>query len=563
MLGLFGQDTRNDNQAKVDAISRSQAVIEFMLDGTIVTANENFLQTVGYELGEITGKHHSMFVDPAYAQSAEYKRFWIDLAKGNFQSAVFRRVGKGGREIWIQASYNPVLDKSGKPVKVIKFATDITEQKNRAADQEAQMAALSRVQAVIELNLDGTVIWANENLLKTIGYSLDEIAGKHHRMFCDPAYTRTAEYEQFWNRLRSGEVIVAEFQRFGKGGREIWIDASYNPVFDAQGNLKKIVKFATDITERKRAEGIIAQLTDSLAKMAEGDLTGRIDTRFTGQYEELRIAFNQSLGRLFDIVTGLQETSRSLKTATGEILAGANDLSERTTKQAATIEQTSAAIEHLSSAVVENAKRAMTASEKASGVAASATEGGSVMSSANEAMAAIEASSAKISNIIGLIDDVAFQTNLLALNASVEAARAGDAGKGFAVVAVEVRRLAQSAAQASSEVKLLIEASAGEVKIGSRLVGQATETLRTILAGAHESSALIEQIAQANREQSGALEEVTIAVRQMDEMTQHNAALVEQTNAAIEQTEAQASELDSIIDIFKIQGAPTKVKRAA
>jgi methyl-accepting chemotaxis protein len=539
MLGLFGQNTRNDNQAKVDAISRSQAVIEFMLDGTIITANENFLQTVGYELGEITGKHHSMFVDPDYAQSAEYKQFWIDLAKGNFQSAVFRRVGKGGREIWIQASYNPVLDKSGKPVKVIKFATDITEQKNRAADQEAQMAALSRVQAVIELNLDGTVIWANENLLKTIGYSLDEIAGKHHRMFCDPAYTRTVEYEQFWNRLRSGEVIVAEFQRFGKGSREIWIDASYNPVFDARGDLKKIVKFATDITERKRAEGIIAQLTESLAKMAEGDLTGRIDTRFTGQYEELRVAFNQSLGRLFDIVTGLQETSRSLKTATGEILAGANDLSERTTKQAATIEQTSAAIEQLSSAVVENAKRATTASEKASGVAASATEGRSVMSSANEAMAAIEASSAKISNIIGLIDDVAFQTNLLALNASVEAARAGDAGKGFAVVAVEVRRLAQSAAQASSEVKVLIEASAGEVKI--------------ILAGAHESSALIEQIAQANREQSGALEEVTIAVRQMDEMTQHNAALVEQTNAAIEQTEAQASELDSIIDVFKIE----------
>ncbi len=563
MLGLFGQDTRNDNQAKVDAISRSQAVIEFMLDGTIITANENFLQTVGYELGEIIGKHHSMFVDPDYARSAEYKQFWNDLAKGNFQSAVFRRVGKSGREIWIQASYNPVLDKAGKPVKVIKFATDITEQKNRAADQEAQMAALSRVQAVIELNLDGTVIWANENLLKTIGYSLDEIAGKHHRMFCDPAYTRTAEYEQFWSRLRSGEVIVAEFQRFGKGGREIWIDASYNPVFDAQRNLKKIVKFATDITERKRAEGIIAHLTDSLARMAEGDLTGRIDTRFTGQYEDLRVAFNQSLGRLFDIVTGLQETSRSLKTATGEILAGANDLSERTTKQAATIEQTSAAIEQLSSAVVENAKRATTASEKASGVAASATEGGSVMSSANEAMAAIEASSAKISNIIGLIDDVAFQTNLLALNASVEAARAGDAGKGFAVVAVEVRRLAQSAAQASSEVKVLIEASAGEVKIGSRLVGQATETLKTILAGAHESSALIEQIAQANREQSGALEEVTIAVRQMDEMTQHNAALVEQTNAAIEQTEAQASELDSIIDVFTIRGAPTNLKRSA
>jgi methyl-accepting chemotaxis protein len=557
MLGRIGRNTRNDNQAKVDAIMRSQAVIEFTLDGLILDANDNFLSALGYELNEIVGKHHSIFVDREYAQTAEYKEFWADLAAGKFQSAAYRRIAKGGREIWIQASYNPVLDRSGKPVKIIKFATDITEQKNRAADHEAQTAALSRVQAVIELNLDGTVIRANDNLLKTIGYTLEEIVGKHHRMFCDPAYTRTTEYTQFWDRLRAGEIIAAEFQRFGKGGKEIWIDASYNPVFDAQGRLVKVVKFATDITERKRAEGIIAQLTESLGKMAEGDLTGRIDTQFTGQYEELRVAFNQSLGRLYNIVTGLQTTSRSLKTATSEILAGANDLSERTTKQASTIEQTSAAIEQLSSAVNENATRAATASQKARGLAADATEGGAVMNSANSAMAAIETSSGKISNIIGLIDDIAFQTNL---NASVEAARAGDAGKGFAVVAVEVRRLAQSAAQASSEVKTLIEASAQEVKAGSALVTKAAQKLTDILTGAQASSSLIDSIAQANGEQSSALEEVTIAVRQMDEMTQHNAALVEQTNAAIEQTEAQAAELDSVVDVFKLDGA-TKQSR--
>ena len=562
MLGLGGRNTRNDNQAKVDAIMRSQAVIEFSLDGVILAANNNFLSALGYELTEIEGKHHSMFVDPDYARSTEYRQFWADLAAGKFQSAAYRRIGKGGREIWIQASYNPVLDKSGKPVRIIKFATDITEQKNRAADYEAQSAALSRVQAVIELNLDGTVLRANDNLLNTIGYTLEEIVGKHHRMFCDPAYTRTAEYAQFWDRLRAGEIIAAEFQRFGKGGKEIWIDASYNPVFDAQGKLVKIIKFANDITERKRAEGIIAQLTASLEKMAEGDLSGRIDTCFTGQYEDLRVAFNQSLGRLFDIVDGLQRTSRSLKSATSEILAGANDLSERTTKQAATIEQTSAAIEQLSSAVTANATRAKNASQKARGLAADATEGGAVMNNANAAMAAIEVSSGKISNIIGLIDDVAFQTNLLALNASVEAARAGDAGKGFAVVAVEVRRLAQSAAQASSEVKTLIEASAHEVQAGSALVAKAAQKLTDILAGAQDSSTLIDSIAQANSEQSGALEEVMIAVRQMDEMTQHNAALVEQTNAAIEQTEAQAAELDSVIDVFKLQDAPAKLRIA-
>jgi methyl-accepting chemotaxis protein len=548
----FFQRNSNDDRAKVDAIMRSQAVIEFNLDGTILDANENFLKALGYELKEIVGKHHRMFVDPADANSTEYKQFWSDLAAGKFQSAVYRRIAKGGREIWIQATYNPVFDRAGKPVKVIKFATDITAQKNQAADHEAQIAAISRVQAVIEFNLDGTVREANDNFLATIGYGKDEIVGKHHRMFCDPAYATSADYAKFWERLRAGEYVAAEFQRFGKGGKEIWIQASYNPILDATGKPVKVIKFATDITERKRAEGIIADLTTSLAKMAEGDLTGHIDTQFTGQYEQLRLSFNQSLGRLLDIVNGLQKTSRSLKTATSEILSGANDLSERTTRQAATIEETSASVEQLSTAVQENATRAATASQKAKAVSAGASEGGAVMNDANAAMAAIEVSSGKISNIIGLIDDIAFQTNLLALNASVEAARAGDAGKGFAVVAVEVRRLAQSAAGASAEIKQLIEASAGEVKNGSRLVGQAAEKLLDILEGAKESSALIDSIAQANGEQAGALDEVATAVRQMDEMTQHNAALVEETNAAIEQTEAQASELDRIVEVFKV-----------
>ncbi|MEQ8599195.1 MAG: methyl-accepting chemotaxis protein [Devosia sp.] len=551
MVGIsFGRSHR-DNAAKVAAISRSQAVIEFALDGTIITANENFLGAVGYGLDEIVGRHHSMFCDPDYAKSAEYKSFWADLAEGQFKSAAFQRFAKGGREVWIQASYNPVFDAAGKPIKVIKFATDITEQTQRSADLAAQIEAISRVQAVIAFNLDGTIIEANENFLTTVGYRLDEIVGQHHSMFCDPDYARTSEYAQFWERLRAGQFEAAEFQRFGKNGKEVWIQASYNPVLDAAGRVVKVVKFATDISERKRAEGIIAELTSSLARMAKGDLGGRIDHQFTGQYEQLRQAFNSSLEQLEDIVSGLRQASGALRTATAEILSGANDLSGRTTKQAATIEETSAAVEQLSSAVADNAKRAATASDKARSVSQNATEGGAVMNDATQAMTAIETSSSKISNIIGMIDDIAFQTNLLALNASVEAARAGDAGKGFAVVAVEVRRLAQSAASASSDVKALIEASAGEVRSGAQLVNLAAERLHDILAGAEESAVLIDAIATANRDQSGALEEVAVAVRQMDEMTQHNAALVEETNAAIEQTEAQAGELDRIVAVFR------------
>jgi methyl-accepting chemotaxis protein len=263
------------------------------------------------------------------------------------------------------------------------------------------------------------------------------------------------------------------------------------------------------------------------------------------------------------VVTGLRGTSRSLKTATGEILAGANDLSERTTKQAATIEETSAAMEQLSNTVLENAKRAEQASKLAGDVSTSAERGGRVMRVANAAMERITVSSSKISNIIGLIDDIAFQTNLLALNASVEAARAGDAGKGFAVVAVEVRRLAQSAAGASSEIKKLIEASGAEVASGSRLVAEAAQQLEAVLVSIRQNHALMEVIARDNREQASGIEEVTVAVRQMDEMTQHNAALVEETNAAIEQTEAQAVELDRVIDIFTLSEVAVEAKPKA
>jgi methyl-accepting chemotaxis protein len=296
----------------------------------------------------------------------------------------------------------------------------------------------------------------------------------------------------------------------------------------------------------------VSETQDVLGALANTDLTRRMTGDYRGAFARLQSDTNAVADKLTEIVTQLRGTSGALKSATREILSGTNDLSERTTRQAATIEETSASMEQLAQTVGENARKAADASEKAQAVSHSAEEGGEVMAQANTAMERITESSAKISNIIGMIDDIAFQTNLLALNASVEAARAGEAGKGFAVVAVEVRRLAQSSAEASSEIKGLIEQSVREVDSGSRLVASASGKLASMLESLRANTSLLDEIARASREQASSIDEVNTAVRQMDEMTQHNAALVEEVNASIEQTEAQASELDMVVDVFTL-----------
>jgi methyl-accepting chemotaxis protein len=560
---IFGSETRRnlaESASIVAAIQRSQAVIEFALDGTILTANDRFLSVMGYEMAEIAGQKHKIFVEPAEAASAEYTQFWDSLRQGEFQAAEYKRLGKNGKEVWIQASYNPVLGSDGKPKKIIKFATDITAQKKLNSDFAGQINAIGKSQAVIEFDLDGNILKANQNFCSALGYHPEEITGRHHRMFVRPEYAASAEYSQFWDSLRRGEYQAAEFLRIGKNSKEVWIQASYNPIFDGNGKAYKVVKYATDIAERKAA---VAMIGEGLARLAEGDLTAQIDRKFIAELEDLRRAFNGTLTRFSDIVAQLRDTSGALKSATGEILAGTNDLAERTTRQAAAIEETSAAMEQLATTVTDTAKKAQDAAMRTQSAAQLADEGGQVMEQATLAMDRISTSSAKISNIIGLIDDIAFQTNLLALNASVEAARAGEAGKGFAVVAVEVRRLAQSAAQASSDVKALIEQSSVEVSGGTKLVDNAAQKLQAILAAVRENSTLMQAISSASSEQSSAIAEVTTAVRQMDEMTQHNAALVEETNAAIEQTEAQAVELDKIVEVFKISAAGERQMMAA
>ena len=255
------------------ALDRVQAIAEFDLDGTILSANENFLAIFGYTLDEVAGRHHRMFCEPAFAGSPEYAELWGKLRRGEFHASEFKRLAKGGREIWLQASYNPVLDADGKPIRVIKFATDVTAAKLQNAEYEGKVQAIDRSQAVIEFALDGTVITANENFLSIFGYTLDEVAGKHHRIFCEPGYAESAGYAEFWRQLGRGEHEAGEFKRIGKDGSEIWLQASYNPIYDLEGRPWKIVKFASDITDEVQKRSLaLLEMSTPVTKIWDGVL---------------------------------------------------------------------------------------------------------------------------------------------------------------------------------------------------------------------------------------------------------------------------------------------------
>ncbi|SDG37385.1 methyl-accepting chemotaxis protein [Pelagibacterium luteolum] len=535
------------------AISRSQAMIEFQLDGTIVWANDNFLTVMGYTLEEIVGRHHAIFVTPDHAASPDYADFWQRLSSGTFDAAEYERVGKSGQSVWIQASYNPIFDAAGKPLGFVKFATDITARKRADAEAQGQLDAISKSQAVIEFDLSGTILTANANFCDAMGYTRAEIEGKHHSIFVDPIEAKSPAYAAFWENLRNGEFASAEYRRVGKGGREVWIQASYNPILDPSGKPYKVVKFATDITARKAA---VATLGATLGAMAQGRLIDDLDAAMPQELDAVRQAVKSTISAFSAIVAQVTRSASSLRHATAEITEGTSDLSERTTRQAAAVEETSGVVEQLSATVAANAERADQVQTRAENARQIADEMGVSMRDAEDAMKAITAASEKIASIIKLIDDIAFQTNLLALNASVEAARAGDAGKGFAVVAIEVRRLAQSAAGASSEVKALIAASRTEVGNGSKIVANANSRVETLLASLRESGTLIAAIAEAGNAQADALAEVTGAIRQIDEMTQHNSALVEQTHAAIARTDAEAKGLEEAVGHFTLSRAP-------
>jgi methyl-accepting chemotaxis protein len=533
----------------LDALDRSQAVIVFTPEGLVQSANENFLTTMGYNLEEIKGQHHKMFVEDDYKNSPEYSAFWRKLNTGEYESGEFKRIAKGGREVWLLASYNPIVNSAGKVTGMVKYATEVTQQKLKNADYGGQISAIGKSQAVIEFNMDGTIIRANDNFLNTLGYRADEVKGQHHSMFVETEYRNSHEYRQFWETLNRGEYIAAEFKRIGKGGTVVWIQASYNPIMDLNGKPFKVVKYATDITGRKNA---INEVKRVLLCLAEGDLTASIEQEFEGEFIELGDAINSFVAELNETISQISSAATTINDAAAEIAQGNADLSSRTEEQASSLEETASSMEELTGTVRLNSENANQANSLASEASTVAIEGGNIIAKVVDTMSSINESARKISDIIGVIDGIAFQTNILALNAAVEAARAGEQGRGFAVVASEVRTLAQRSANAAKDIKELISDSVNKVETGNVLVNQSGETMDKVVTSIKRVNDIMAEIASASAEQATGIDEIGKAVTQMDEVTQQNAALVEEAAAAAESLQSQAEQLATRVSAFKL-----------
>jgi len=548
-------------QGKVAAIDRAQAVVEFDLHGNVLTANQNFLEVMGYELDEVVGQPHRVFVDPVYADSAAYSQFWTALGRGRFASGLYKRLTKNGRWVWLQATYNPVLDAAGRPFKVVKFASDVTEARAISAEYRGKVAAIERAQAVIEFDLEGKVLTANRNFLAVMGYELDEVVGKHHRMFCTPEYTVTEAYTQFWERLAGGEYQAGEFRRVAKHHRDVWIQATYNPILDDDGKPFKVVEFAVDVTATKlRAVDVEARVNavDRAQAVVEFDLDGIVLTanenflRTMGY--TLREVTGQDHSMFCDDAYRVSDEYRDfwLRLAKGEVIAGrfhrtgkfgrdvflqatynpvldlhgvpvrvvtyAYDVTAAVVQERRVTEGTkdmTATVRNLADSIEEISRSSTAATDLAERTHTDAEQGVEALRASLEAIGLIQRSSVSISEIVRVMGEIANQTNLLAFNASIEAARAGEHGVGFSIVAGEVRRLAERSFDAAQQIGKLIEESAERVDQGSTVSKRAEEAFQRIVTSVGQTNEVIRSIYAATGRQQAASQEVDVLIARL------------------------------------------------
>ncbi len=487
---------RQNSRGIIGAIDASFAFIEFDTSGNILSANDNFLVTMGYKKEEIVGKHHRMFCHSIFSNSNEYSQFWMDLKDGKSKNNVFTRINKEGKEVYLQAVYAPVFDEMHRVVKVVKIATNITGEKMK-------QDAISKSQAVIEFNLDGIIQNANENFLKTVGYSLEEVKGKHHRMFCEDSFTNTAAYKEFWNKLGRGEAETGRFKRVGRGGKIIWLQATYNPSFDQFGKPCGVTKFGGDISIQVEVEETVTRLAEE---------------------------FSKSTKEISEKATGVARGAQSL---------------------GATTEEMNASIEELTASINSIAQNSKNTDIVAKATHLEAEAGAKAITKAIEAMELISRSSEDISEIVKVISEIAGQTNLLAFNAAIEAARAGEHGLGFSVVADEVRKLAERSSQATKEISKLINESVKRVAQGSEISKQAGEAFEKIVTGVVKTTQAISEVSCAADEQLVAAKEISSAIQQVAEETEKSASASESIANGTKDLTKGAEELKVTVAKFK------------
>lgn len=483
---------KNNAQPELQAISESQGLIEFSVDGTIIDANANFLHLLGYELSEIKGKHHRMFVANTISGSAEYREFWENLKAGRFQAGEFPRLDKAGRTVWIQAAYNPVRDSAGAVIKVIKNAIDITEQKTAALDQAAILEGIGTSQGLIEFEMDGTIRTANNNFLEVVGYGLSEIKGQHHSMFAPKGVAQSPEYQAFWNSLREGKFQAGKFPRLNKQGKTVWIQAAYNPVLGADGKPYKVVKNAVDITADMEAQQALASDLEHVADTVSSAATELLST-------------SQSM----------TESAEATSTQSQAVAAAAEELSSSIDEISSQTQRTNSSVTQAVSAAEQCNSRVVTLQKKAE----------------------------DIGKIISVITEIASQTNLLALNATIEAARAGEAGKGFAVVANEVKSLSTQTAKATEEISAEIQQIQSETK-------NAVDAIAGIMESINEVSQMAGAIASAVEQQNAATNEVTLNITNVTQASTEAGSAASQTNMAAEELSRQSEGLRNRVTDF-------------